>query len=122
MKKNGEITRPGVSGIGAGVQENEWVKEGWQFPWMMCGADATAMEHFALSWRFERINLWFGVVQGPTEEENEKREKFCSDLNRLLDRVNNGYTADCVWGKTWIDVLGIGAGTIKLCIFIWKIG
>ena len=37
------------------------------------------------------------VVYGPTKEDAEEREKFWNDLDRVADRVSNGYKL-CVLG------------------------
>ena len=38
-----------------------------------------------------RVKGCFVVIYGPTEGDIEERERLCTNLDRAMDRVSNGY-------------------------------
>ena len=42
---------------------------------------------------------WFG----PTEGDDEKSERFWNEMDKVEDRVGNGYRL-CVGGSEWMDI------------------
>ena len=47
--------------------------------------------------KLSRVKVCVVVVYGPTEGQVEERERFWNDLDRVVERVGNGYKL-CVLG------------------------
>ena len=44
-----------------------------------------------VKFKFSKVQVCVVAVYGPTEVEIEERERFWNDLDRVVDRVGNGY-------------------------------
>ena len=44
-----------------------------------------------IKYRFSRVKVCVVVVYGPNDGDSEERDKFWNDMDRILDRVWNGY-------------------------------
>ena len=44
-----------------------------------------------IQFKFSRPKVFVMVVYGPTEEKVEERERFWNDLDKVVDKVRNGY-------------------------------
>ena len=87
----------GANGIIAGVQEVERVREGVAVllndAWHSAVIDFGCVTSRALwlKFRFSRVKVCVLVGYGPNEGNCEKRDRFWNDMDRVLDRVGNGY-------------------------------
>ena len=98
LKGNGEVSWCGVNGIIAGVHEMERTREGvavllndvWQSAEINFGCVSSRV--LWIKFRFSRIKVCVVEEYCPSEGNGEKRERFWNDLDRIMDRVGNGYT------------------------------
>ena len=98
-----EVSWCGLNGIIAGVQEIDGTREGVAA--LMNDAWHTAVIGFGsvssrILWikiKFSRVKGCMVAVSGLTEGEVEEMERFMNDLDRVVDRVGNGYRL-CVLG------------------------
>ena len=80
--------------------------------------DVSALESYGLNSKFSRV---IDVVVEFSDEGNcEEREKFWNDLDKVLDRVDNGYRL-CVLGDLngWVEDrvrVGITGAERGLCL------
>ena len=44
-----------------------------------------------IKFKFSRLKMCVGVVYGPTEGKVVEKERFWNDLDKVVDRVGNGY-------------------------------
>ena len=102
LKGNGEFSCCGVNGIIVGVQEIERDRE--VVTVLMNGVWHSILIDFGdISSRPLWVNFKFSsrvcmlVIYGPTEVDVEGSEKFWNDLDRVIDRTDNGYRL-CVLG------------------------
>ena len=101
---NGEVSWYEVYDIIAGVQEIEMARQ--CVPVLMNDEGHSAMLDFGyassralcVNSKFSRAKICAVVVYGPTEKDVEGRERFWNNLNRVLDRLGNGYIL-CVVGN-----------------------
>ena len=58
---------------------------------------------FCVKFRFSRANVCVVVGYSSSEGDVEKRDRFWNDMDRILDRVGNGYRS-CILGDLngWI--------------------
>ena len=105
----GEISWCGVNGFIAGVQEIEGAREGVAIllndVWHRSGTDFGCVSFRTLwaKFKFSRVKVFMVVVNGPTEGDVEERERLWNDLDRVIDRIGNGYKL-CVLGylNRWV--------------------
>ena len=89
----------GVNGINVGVQEIQSIRKGVNFlmndVWynVVIGFGCASSRTLWGNFRFLRFKLCVVVVvvYGPPERDAEKMEGFWNDLDRVIDRVGNGY-------------------------------
>ena len=100
LKEKGEVSWCGDSGIIADFQEMERTREGVAIllnaVWHSAVIDFGCVSSRILwsKFKFSRVKVCVVVVvvgYGPNEGDGEEREKFWNDLDRIVDRIGNGY-------------------------------
>ena len=96
LKGNGEVSWSGVNGIIPGVQELERARKSvailsndvWYSAVVDFGCVSSRILWIKL--KFSSVKICVVVGYGPSEDV-EERDIFWNDIDRILDRVGNGY-------------------------------
>ena len=109
LKGNGEVSLCGENVIIAGVQEKEGAREGVAI--LLNDVRCSAVIDFGyvssriliIEFKFSRAIVYVVVGYSPSEGDVEERDRFWNDMDRILDRVQNGDRL-CILGdlNRWI--------------------
>ena len=95
LKGNGKVSWCGVNGIIASVQEMEKARVGVNILLNVVW-DCAVVDFGCISSRIPRIKFNFSSVKvcvvvgySPNEGDDEERDRFWNNLDRLMDRVDN---------------------------------
>ena len=98
LKGDKEVSWCVVNGIIADVQEMERAREGMAIllndVWHSVMIDF-GCGRFRILWI--KLKFVWGRGYSPSERDDEERDRFCNDMDRIVDRVKNGYIL-CILG------------------------
>ena len=97
LKGNGEVSWCGVNGITASLQEMERAREGvaillndvWHNAVVNFGCFSSRI--LWIKFKFSRVKVCMVVGYSPNEGNDEDRDRFWNDMERILDSVGKGY-------------------------------
>ena len=109
LKGNEEVSWYGVNGIIASVQEMERAKEGvvillkdvWHSTLMDSGYVSPRI--LCIKFKFSRVKVCVVVVGYSPNESGEERDRFCNDMDMIVDRVGIGYRIMHSGRSKWMD-------------------
>ena len=97
----------GVNGIIAAVQMKRaregvaiLLKDVWHIAMVEFECDSS--RKLWIKFKFSRVKVGVVVRDGQNERDGEERDRFWKDMNRILDRVGNGYRLCILDLNGWI--------------------